>query len=143
MRIEDRNLLRLARQAMDRFLPQTADSAAMAQEFAPIMRAWVAGTMENPVTYNLNDLRTENGVPYKCTQPHTHHGEAGWNPSAGTALWRRFHGTTPDTAWEFIADGANPYMTGECCTENGKTYRCKEDNIVYAPSVLPEKWEEV
>ena len=143
MRIEDRNLLRLARQAMDKFLPQTADSAAMAHEYAPIMRAWVAGTMETPVTYNLNDLRTENGIPYKCTQPHTHHGEAGWNPAAGTALWRRFHGTTPDTAWEFTADGANPYMAGEYCLENGKAYRCKEDNTVFAPSVLPGKWEAV
>lgn len=141
--MEQEKMLRLARKAMDQFLPQTQDSAALAQEYAPIMRPWIAGAVENSVTYALNDLRTENGVPYKCTQPHTHHGEPNWNPAAGTALWRRFHGTSVDTAWEFTADGANPYMTGEFCLENGMAFRCKEDNTVFAPSVLPGKWEAV
>ena len=140
---DQEKILRLARKAMDGFLPQTADSAAMAQEYAPIMRPWVAGTMESPITYALNDLRTEDGVPYKCTNPHTHHGEEGWNPASGSSLWRRFHGTTPETAWEFTADGANPYLQGEYCIENGVTYMCKGNNVVHAPSVLPDQWEAV
>lgn len=140
---KQKTMLRLARKAMDQFLPQTKDSAALAQEYAPIMRPWIAGTMEAPVSYALNDLRTENGVPYKCTGAHTHHGEPGWNPASGSSLWRRFHGTTPETAWEFTADGANLYMTGEYCVENGVVYRCKDDNIVHAPSVLPGSWEAV
>lgn len=143
MILEKIKLLRAARRAVDGYLPQTQDSAAMAQEYAPIMREWEAGTMEDPEDYALNDLRTENGVPYKCTQPHTHHGEPGWNPASGSSLWRRFHGTTPETAWEFTADGANPYMTGEYCVENGVVYRCKDDNVVHAPSVLPGSWEAV
>ena len=134
-------MLRLARKAMDNYLQQTADSAQLAQEYAPIMRQWIAGTTENPVAYALNDLRTENGVPYKCTQPHTHHGESGWNPASGSALWRRFHGVSKDTAWEFTADAANPYMTGEWCLENGVAYRCKQDHTVFAPSVLNDAWE--
>ena len=137
-----KTMLRLARKAMDQFLPQTQDSAAMAQEYAPIMREWEAGTMDDPEDYALNDLRTENGVPYKCKQPHTHHGEENWNPAAGTALWRRFHGTTKDTAWEFIADGANPYLKGEYCLENGKAFECLADSTVYAPSVMPGHWKE-
>lgn len=140
---KQKTMLRMARKAMDQFLPQTQDSAALAQEYAPIMRPWQAGTAENPVTYALNDLRTEDGVPYKCTGAHTHHGEPGWNPASGSSLWRRFHGTTPETAWEFTADGANPYMTGEYCVENGAVYRCKDDNIVHAPSVLLGSWEAV
>lgn len=138
---KQKTMLRLARKAMDQFLPQTKDSAALAQEYAPIMRPWQAGTMEEPVSYALNDLRTENGVPYKCTGAHTNHGEEGWNPAAGTSLWRRFHGVSPDTAWEFTADAANPYMTGEWCLENGEAFRCKQDNTVFAPSVLPDNWE--
>lgn len=138
---EQRKILNLARKAMDGFLPQTADSARLAQAYAPIMREWKPGTMEKPVSYALNDLRTENGVPYKCTNPHTHRGETGWNPAADTALWRRFHGTSPETAWEFTADAANPYMAGEWCLENGEAYRCKQDNTVFAPSVLPDNWE--
>lgn len=140
---KQKTMLRMARKAMDQFLPQTKDSAKLAQEYAPIMRPWQAGTMESPITYALGDLRTENGVPYKCTQPHTHHGEEGWNPASGSSLWRRFHGTTQETAWEFTADGANPYMTGEFCVENGAVYRCKGDNIVHAPSVLAGSWEAV
>ena len=57
-----KTMLRLARKAMDQFLPQTKDSASMAQEYAPIMRPWIAGTMEAPASYALNDLCTENGV---------------------------------------------------------------------------------
>lgn len=136
------NLVRAARRAADGYIPQAKDSAFMAQEYAPIMRPWVAGTMENPAEYAINDLRTENGVPYKCTQPHTHHGEENWNPASGTALWRRFHGTTPDTAWEFIADGANPYLKGEYCLENGKAFECLADSTVYPPSVMPGHWKE-
>ena len=138
---KQKTMLRMARKAMDPFLPQTKDSAQLAQEYAPIMRPWKAGTMESPITYALNDLRTENGVPYKCTQPHTHHGEPGWNPASGSALWRRFHGVSQDNAWEFTAVAANPYMAGEWCLENGEAYRCKQDNTVFAPSVLPDNWE--
>ena len=140
---EQERILRLARKAMDGYLPQTADDAKLAQEFAPIMRHWIAGTMENPVTYGLNDLRTENGIPYKCTNPHTHHGEEGWNPESGTALWRRFHGTSVDTAWEFIADGANPYLKDEYCLENGIVYKCIAESTVYAPSEYAVHWEAV
>ena len=140
---EQLNILYLARKAMDGYLPQTADSAVLAQEFAPIMRPWIAGTVEAPVIYALNDLRTENGVPYKCTTAHTHSGESNWNPAAGSSLWRRFHGTTPETAWEFTADSANPYLKDEYCIENDKTYKCLIDNTVYAPSVLPANWEEL
>lgn len=143
MILEKIKLLRTARMAIDGYLPNAAESAEKAQEYAPIMRPWQAGTMEAPVSYALNDLRTEDGVPYKCTGAHTHHGEPGWNPASGSSLWRRFHGTTPETAWEFTADGANPYMTGEYCVENGAVYRCKDDNVVHAPSVLPGSWEAV
>jgi hypothetical protein len=34
-------------------------------------------------------------------------------------------------------------MTGDCCTENGNTYRSLIDNNVWAPSAHPAGWEEV
>ena len=138
---EQEKILRLARKAIDNYLPNIQDSAEMAQEFAPIIRPWIAGTVEEPIEYKLNDLRTENGAPYKCTSPHTHRGEEGWDPKNGTALWRRYHGTTPNTAWEFTSDGANPYLKGEYCIENDMIYKCLIDNTVYAPSILPSNWE--
>lgn len=138
---EQERILRLARKAIDNYLPNIQDSAEMAQEFAPIIRPWIAGTVEEPIEYKLNDLRTENGAPYKCTSPHTHYGEEGWNPENGTSLWRRYHGTTSSTAWEFTSDGANPYLKGEYCIENDMIYKCLIDNTVYAPSILPSNWE--
>ena len=138
---EQEKILRLARKAIDNYLPNIQDSAEMAQEFAPIIRPWIAGTVEEPIEYKLNDLRTENGAPYKCTSPHIHHGEEGWNPENGTSLWRRYHGTTSSTAWEFTSDGANPYLKGEYCIENDMIYKCLIDNTVYAPSILPSNWE--
>jgi hypothetical protein len=32
-------------------------------------------------------------------------------------------------------------MAGECCTENGNTWRSKIDNNVYSPSAYPASWE--
>lgn len=64
-------------------------------------------------------------------------------PSQAPEIWARCHGTSPETAWEFVAEGHNPYMYKHYCTEGGKVYRCLTDSIVYPPSVLPDAWEEV
>ena len=51
--------------------------------------------------------------------------------------------TDPKEALPFIALSTSPYNTGECCTENGNTYRSKQDSNVWAPSVYPQGWEQV
>lgn len=35
------------------------------------------------------------------------------------------------------------YDTGDCCTENGLTYRSTMDNNVWAPSAYAAAWEVV
>ena len=62
-------------------------------------------------------------------------------PSKSPTVWTHCHGTTPETAREFIAEGHNPYHTGHYCKENGLTALCKRDNVVHPPSVLPDAWE--
>ena len=42
-----------------------------------------------------------------------------------------------------MAMATSPYGEGDCCTENGKTYRSKMETNVYAPSAYPDGWEEV
>lgn len=64
-------------------------------------------------------------------------------PGESPTIWARCHGTSPETAWPFVAESYNTYMNGHYCTEGGGVYRCLQDNIVYAPSVLPGAWEEV
>ncbi len=49
----------------------------------------------------------------------------------------------PAKALPFVAISTSPYMKGNCCTENGSTYRSKADNNVHAPSAWPQGWEAV
>lgn len=49
----------------------------------------------------------------------------------------------PAKALPFIALSTSPYNTGDCCTENGGTFRSKMDNNVHAPSAYPNGWEVV
>ena len=46
----------------------------------------------------------------------------------------------PAKALPFVAISTSPYMKGNCCTENGGTYRSLYDNNVAAPSAVPEGW---
>lgn len=59
------------------------------------------------------------------------------------AQWGFKWSTDPEKALPFIALSTSPYMTGDCCTEGGKTYRSKIDNNVWAPSAYAQGWEEV
>ena len=47
----------------------------------------------------------------------------------------------PAKALPFVAISTSPYQTGDCCTENGNTYRSTMDNNVHAPSAYPQGWE--
>lgn len=57
------------------------------------------------------------------------------------AQWGFQWSTDPEKALPFIALSTSPYMTGDCCTEDGKTYRSKIDNNVWAPSAYAQGWE--
>lgn len=64
-------------------------------------------------------------------------------PETLPAQWGFKWSTDPDKALPFIALATSPYMTGDCCTDGGKTYRSKTDNNVYSPADYPAGWEEV
>lgn len=59
------------------------------------------------------------------------------------AQWGFKWSTDPAHALPFVAISTSPYMAGDCCTEDGKTYRSKIDNNVWAPSAYPQGWEAV
>lgn len=61
-------------------------------------------------------------------------------PEELPAQWGFKWSTDPAKALPFIALATSPYMTGDCCTENGCTYRSKMDNNVHAPSAYPDGW---
>ena len=49
----------------------------------------------------------------------------------------------PAKALPFVAISTSPYMKGNCCTENGSTYRSNADNNVHAPSAWPQGWTRI
>lgn len=64
-------------------------------------------------------------------------------PEALPAQWSFVWSTDPAKALPFIALSTSPYNEGECCTENGETFRSKMNGNVYAPSAYPSGWDKV
>lgn len=64
-------------------------------------------------------------------------------PEELDAQWGYVWSNDPAKALPFVSLATSPYYVGNCCTENGNTYRSKMDNNVHAPSAYPEGWEEI
>ena len=64
-------------------------------------------------------------------------------PEQLSAHWGFVWSDDPAKALPFISLSTSPYMTGNCCTENGITYRSRIHNNVWAPSGYPAGWEQV
>ena len=62
-------------------------------------------------------------------------------PEELPAQWRFVWSTDPAKALPFVAISTSPYSIGDCCTENGSTYRSKFENNIHAPSAWPQGWE--
>lgn len=73
----------------------------------------------------------------------THTDGSLWEPEELPAQWGFKWSTDPKDALPFVAISTSPYNTGECCTEDGKTYRSTMDGNVHAPSAYSQGWEEV
>lgn len=123
---------------------ETSWNAAAAEVNAKIdaFRVWLPGIEGNPRNYTRGDIRIDeaDNVPYWAMHTHTSYAGAELQPSITLSIWAHCHGTSFGTARPFVAEGHNPYMEGHFCMENGTVYRCKVDNTVHAPSVLPEAW---
>ena len=62
-------------------------------------------------------------------------------PESLPALWGFKWSQDPEKALPFVAMSTSPYSKGDCCTENGVTYRSIIENNVWAPSAYPQGWE--
>lgn len=62
-------------------------------------------------------------------------------PEELPAQWGFVWSNDPAHALPFIPLSTSPYMAGNCCSENGVTYRSKIDNNVWSPSDYPAGWE--
>lgn len=64
-------------------------------------------------------------------------------PEEMPAQWGFVWSNDPAKARPFVAISTSPYGIGDCCTENGNTYRSLYANNVSAPSAWPDGWEQV
>lgn len=115
-------------------------SAFAINENVAAFRVWL-----KDADYVRGDVRIDplDGVPYWAMHDHGISTGQVHQPSLSPTIWTHCHGTTPETARPFIAEGHNPYMSGHYCVDNGVVARCISDDIVYPPSVYPYAWEVV
>lgn len=64
-------------------------------------------------------------------------------PEELPAQWGFKWSSDPAKALPFVSISTSPYMTGDCCTWEGKIYRSNHDNNVWSPTDYPIYWDEV
>lgn len=64
-------------------------------------------------------------------------------PEELPAQWGFVWSTDPAKAREFVAIATSPYMTDDCCIDNGVVYRSTMDNNVWRPTEYPQGWQQV
>lgn len=131
----------LARQARS-IAEETNTSSNEVIDLAPLLTEWTAGSVEIPVTYNQNDVRTYDGQPWKCAQTHIHRGEPGWEPGVAPSLWSPYHATDAAHAlpWAQPTGAHDMYLSGEYMLfTDGKIYQCKSDTV-YSPEEYAQAW---
>ena len=134
------------RAQLDALTAQVADTPALVNTIPDGIRPWKPGTMETPITYTANvDIRIHGGIPYRCAQTHTHHGEIDWEPGAAPSLWVQYHGTSLESARPFIQPtGAHDmYKTGEYAVFDGGVIKRAKMNTAYNPTEYGQAWEDV
>lgn len=62
-------------------------------------------------------------------------------PEELPAQWGFYWSQNPEDALPFVSMSTSPYMTGDCCTENGVVYRSTIDNNVWSPGEYPQGWQ--
>lgn len=101
-------------------------------------------------SYQVGDIRLAwyegTHQPWKCRQEHdtTTYPDITREGTAWRTFWIPFHGTTPETAQNWIApSGAHDqYNAGEYMVYNGQTYRALMATV-YTPDEYAQAWEAV
>lgn len=106
-------------------------------EFAAIVKA--GNMLDRPIGFVCISSA---GRVVKLIQPYDSAVYPG-EPETLPAQWGFKWSTNPKDALPFVKLATSPYMTGDCCTEEGKIWRSKHDDNTFAPSEYPAWWEEV
>ena len=123
---------------------QSSMSADDTITVAALYDEWTEGS------YQVGDIRlawySGSHQPWKCRQEHDTETYPDITPDgeAWRTFWIPFHGTTPETAQDWIApSGAHDqHEAGEYIKWNGETYKCLSATV-YNPEEYAQAWEAV
>ena len=122
----------------------TFAAAASHVDADAVIRAQALCAAWEPGVYQLGEVRTCEGVPYRCCQAHDSTANPGWTPTTERALWAPYHGTTPETAlpWAAPTGAHDMYKAGECMIwTDGTVKRCRQDTN-FSPTDYAQAWED-
>ena len=106
-----------------------------ALQVAALYPTWISKIGEQ---VNVGERLWYDGKLWKVVQAHTV--QEDWTPDVSASL---FTEVSIEEWPEYVTpSSANPYMTGDKVTFNGKHYICVMDNTVWSPSEYPTAWEE-
>lgn len=106
-------------------------------DFAAIVKA--SNMLDRPVGFTC---KSSAGHIVRLVQPYDS-SIYGDEPESLPAQWGFKWSSNPADARPFVSLATSPYMTGDCCTDGGKTWRSTRDYNVAAPSEYPSGWEMV
>lgn len=135
---EDKVMLFKIRKILDKYYPFILENPVAINEAIEGMRLWTPGA------YAVSDIVRYNNIPYKCVQAHDSTNNSEWTPPSTPALWMEYHGTSKETARNWIAPtGAHDiYKQGEWMIfTDGKYYECLSDTT-YSPTDYSSAWRE-
>ena len=135
----------LAAVSFARMMLPTVQSSMSADDtitVAALYDEWAEGA------YQVGDIRLAayegTHQPLKCRQAHdtTTYPDITPDGTAWRTFWIPFHGTSPETAQDWIApSGAHDqYEAGEYMIWNGQTYKCLSATV-YTPEEYAQAWE--
>lgn len=108
-----------------------------ASEHTDLFLPWTTST-----SYVIGDLRSYEGILYKCLQAHTSQDD--WTPDVSSSLWKSLsisESGIPD--WSQPISALDCYNIGDEVMYNGVHYKSTIDNNVWSPEAYPQGWEVV
>lgn len=108
---------------------QGAIDEVTATEHVEVFSPWAEGT-----AYTAGNLRSYDGILYKCVQAHT--SQPDWTPDRAVSLWAKAGDPAEEyPEWSQPVGAHDAYQSGDKVTYNGRHYVSSVDNNIWRPDV--------
>lgn len=126
----------LARQART-YVEDTTLPSNEVIDLTPLLKNWAPGA------YEVGQVISYEGEPYRCIQTHDSTENPEWTPRAATSIWATYHATDRAHAlsWRSPVGAHDAYNIGEWMIyTDGIVYECLQDATVWGPDIVPNAW---